>query len=511
MLHTKKIYYKRNGVEYPIDLFTSTDDVGSSYIAYRDGASTVYAPVVDEGHAVQSHICIRKSGTTKRIGLTSAFLSGWEWAARAGGTGADHGLGVSVDGYGNVYVTGFFNGTATFGSTILTSAGSDEVFIAKLNSQGQWQWAVKAGGASSDQGLEIATDLYQGDSYIVGTFSGTATFGTINLTSLGNTEIFAAKINSAGQWQWAIRAGGTSSDRGFGITFNPISRACYISGFITGTARFVGPSGDIVLVSAGTDAFVAKLRDDTGICDWAVKGGGSSTDECRAIYYTGDGALVAGYINATATFGNIQLTGLGGNDIYVAKVSSDGVWEWAAIAGSAKGERGLDVSADYDGNAYVTGFYNVTATFGGSTITAPGRSLFVAKINSLGQWQWAIDAGTTSTDESLGIATDGSGCSYLTGYYSGSRTFGSKTITSSGSNDIFVAKLGTDGTWLDALSAGAGGTSGEFGKDIAINPMDGSCHVTGFFSGPSMFGSVELSHPGFTTNAQDIFVAKCVI
>ncbi|MDX9776786.1 MAG: SBBP repeat-containing protein, partial [Petrimonas sp.] len=93
---------------------------------------------------------------------------------------------------GNCYVTGNFNGTASFGATNLTCSGDYDIFVAILNTSGAWQWAVQAGGAGTDQGNSIAVDS-SGNCYVTGYFSGTASFGATNLTSSGGDDIFVAK------------------------------------------------------------------------------------------------------------------------------------------------------------------------------------------------------------------------------------------------------------------------------------------------------------------------------
>ncbi|MEZ4905193.1 MAG: SBBP repeat-containing protein [Spirosomataceae bacterium] len=91
----------------------------------------------------------------------------FQWVQKGGGTSSEWGQGIATDGSGNVYVTGFFNGTATFGATPITSAGND-IFVVKYNSGGSFQWVQKAvGGTGSEQGLGIATDG-SGNVYVTG-------------------------------------------------------------------------------------------------------------------------------------------------------------------------------------------------------------------------------------------------------------------------------------------------------------------------------------------------------
>ncbi|HPF08295.1 MAG TPA: SBBP repeat-containing protein, partial [Candidatus Cloacimonadota bacterium] len=113
----------------------------------------------------------------------------WLWANQAGGTSSDYGQSIATDSNGNSYVTGSFEGIAVFGSTTLTSSGQSDIFVAKMDSNGNWLWAKKAGGSSSDKGYGIAVDS-SGNCYATGYFRSTASFGstTINSGSTNNID-----------------------------------------------------------------------------------------------------------------------------------------------------------------------------------------------------------------------------------------------------------------------------------------------------------------------------------
>ena len=131
-----------------------------------------------------------------------------------------------MDGTGNSYVTGVFQGAATFGpgdlnETTLIAAGGTDIFVTKYDAGGALLWAKRAGGTSGDQGFGIATDS-TGNSYVIGSFGGTATFGPgeaneTTLTAAGGNDIFVANYDANGALLWAKRAGGTGFDRGHGI------------------------------------------------------------------------------------------------------------------------------------------------------------------------------------------------------------------------------------------------------------------------------------------------------
>lgn len=90
----------------------------------------------------------------------------WLWASRAGGAGNDIGYSMSRDNAGNLYCTGIFLDVAQFGDTHLATAGNNDIFVAKLDPSGNWLWAVRAGGTGDDRGMVVSADG-DGNSYII--------------------------------------------------------------------------------------------------------------------------------------------------------------------------------------------------------------------------------------------------------------------------------------------------------------------------------------------------------
>jgi len=428
----------------------------------------------------------------------------WLWAKQAGGTSGDFGQSIAIDSSGNSYVTGYFYGTASFGTTTLESSGYADIFVTKLDSSGNWLWAQKAGGTTSnDSGCSITIDS-SGNSYVTGYFYETASFGDTNLTGDGGDDIFVAKLGSNGNWLWAQRAGGTGWDIGYGIATDSSGNS-YVTGCFYGTASF----GNITLTSGGgNDIFVAKLDSD-GNWIWAQKAGGTDSDFGYDIAIDSSGnSYVTGYFAGTASFGDTNLTSGGGNDIFIAKLDSNGNWPWAQRAGGSYWDMGYSIAIDSSGNSYVTGNFGETASFGTTTLTSIGADdIFVAKLDSNGNWLWAKQAGgTSSVAYGYSIATDSSGNSYVTGFfYADTASFGSITLTSSGDSDIFVTKLDSNGNWLGAIKAG--GTQRDIGYGIAID-SSGNSYVTGCFQWISSFGNIILTT---SSGSFDIFVAKAYI
>jgi hypothetical protein len=206
---------------------------------------------------------------------------GWLSLTGVGNSSVDKVESVANDSSGNTWLTGSFTGTAEFGSTSLTSSGSDDIFVALMATNGTWSWAVKVGGSYSDSGFDIAIGK-DGDAYVTGEFRGSASFGSTSLSSSGDVDVFVAKIDSDGIWQWAEKAGGSSTDIGQAIALDPDDDV-YVTGIFYGTASF----GSTSLISSGSnDIFVVKLN-SAGSWQWAKKGGGSSSSSCPCDYSYG--------------------------------------------------------------------------------------------------------------------------------------------------------------------------------------------------------------------------------
>ncbi len=159
---------------------------------------------------------------------------------------------------GSSIITGYFDGTATFGTTTLESTGSADTFTAKVNADGSYAWAIRGGGTGYDFATGVSA-LADGSSIITGLFNGIATFGTTPpLISTGSQDTFTAKVNADGSYAWAIRGGGTGDDVALGVSALA-DGSSIITGFFNGTATF----GATTLISTGsTDAFTARIVAD---------------------------------------------------------------------------------------------------------------------------------------------------------------------------------------------------------------------------------------------------------
>ncbi|MDZ4121308.1 MAG: FG-GAP-like repeat-containing protein, partial [Candidatus Cloacimonadaceae bacterium] len=317
-----------------------------------------------------------------------------------------------------------------------------------------WQWATSASVSSANGSVEsraIANDS-MGNSYVVGSFSSIATFGayTINSGSDQTSDIFVAKLDNSGEYVWVVQAGGSFSDNGNDIALDSTG-SIVITGSFRGTASF----GDISLTSTYYS------------------------------FYPGYGSLT--------------------EDIFVAKLDSNGNWIWvASVVGTSLNDIGNAIAVDNNSNVYITGKFEDTATFGTTSLTVSGGQFdtdaFVAKLNSNGSWIWARKAGGISYEEGYDVVIDNESNVVITGYFHATCSFGSYSLvcTSDGEFDIFVAKLDSSGNWLWASKAG--GNSSDYGFSL-VSDTDNNIYVTGRYENNAVFGIIDVS-------GSNVFVGK---
>lgn len=435
-----------------------------------------------------------------------------QWAKKAGGNPFDRGYGIATDAAGNSYTTGYFRGTVAFGSTTLISSGGDDIYVAKLDAAGNFLWATKAGGTGSlDGGYAIAIDA-AGNSYVTGWFSGTAAFGSTTLTTVGNVDVFIAKLDPAGNFLWAHGFGGDAGDVGHGIATDAAGNS-YVTGSFSGTVVL----GGTTLATTSNDVFITKL-DTEGNYLWATKAEGAAAETGYAIaidasgnsYVTGQFGSYSADPGHTATFGSTTLTSSGGYEIFIAKLDAEGDFSWAVQAGGASNDGASGIATDAAGNCYVTGYFCGSAGFGELELTAASadeRDILIAKLDSEGNFLWAKKAGSSAHDGGFGIAADASGNCYVAGSFSGTVAFGGTTLTSASSSDIFITKLDTDGgfLWAQRAAGGAPHESIDPGNGSIATDAAGNCYVTGWFRGTADFGGITLTASG---SSDDIFIFK---
>ncbi|MGH7893602.1 MAG: SBBP repeat-containing protein [Candidatus Binatia bacterium] len=178
------------------------------------------------------------------------------WSRQIGAPdGNEGGNAITMDGGGNVLVTGYAIEAVNFGGGLLDALGGADVFVAKYTAaSGAHLWSRRLGGSGNDYCYGVAVDA-TGNVAVAGSFERTGAFGDTSLTAAGAGDAFVAKYTATGAPVWARQLGGTSSDIGQGVAFAPSGHP-FTTGYFYGTGSF----GGTTLTSAGVaDAFLVRL------------------------------------------------------------------------------------------------------------------------------------------------------------------------------------------------------------------------------------------------------------
>ncbi|HNQ13061.1 MAG TPA: SBBP repeat-containing protein [Bacteroidia bacterium] len=304
------------------------------------------------------------------------------WAKKIGGPSDDVANDVYVDQNGSVFVTGYYTATCDFdpdsASTFnITAQGSFDVFVCKLDINGNFVWAKSMGGSGNDEALSIDGDNV-GNIYVGGYFYATADFdpgsNTFNLISNGLSDIFSVKLNQNGNFDWAKSAGGSALDQVNAIKVDALGDV-YCAGNFDNTIDFDPGNPTFNLISnGGFDCFVWKLN-TAGNFLWAKQYGGPSSDHANEMVLDNMGNVyVAGQFGLTVDFnpggGTYNLSVAGVVDSYVTKLSTTGNFVWAYAQGGTATDRSYGLAIDAAGYVHNSGDFDGPADFD------PGSGVF---------------------------------------------------------------------------------------------------------------------------------------
>ncbi|MGA8212882.1 MAG: hypothetical protein WB799_04770 [Candidatus Sulfotelmatobacter sp.] len=295
----------------------------------------------------------------------AAYAQSPSWVSAVGTTGSGDNCGPSScddDSYAiklgpqdQQYITGRFAGTITFSGTTLVSAGGQDIFLAAYSSSHELLWIVQIGGPYDDYAATLDLDN-NGNIYLRGTFTNTATFGSKNSeiqtpTGTGDTT-FIAKYSS---------------------------------------------SGDLMWVQTGTQTYDGEVNQGFGLAVDRAAG---------TVYVTSVSHGGVTFSSANGTGGTVQ--GVGAWHMVLAKYDTNGNFFWGQTNAASGNSIPYGVAVDANHNAYVTGWFEDTTTFfsqNGVNITVPGFSFlaaspgdfpadaFLVKYDTNGNVQWVNHAG----------------------------------------------------------------------------------------------------------------------
>jgi hypothetical protein len=476
--------------------------------------------------------------TTISLNIIAQNLK-FEWAKQFKGSEANNGYSLGADKIGNVYSTGFFNGTVDFDpdtskTFLITSKGIFNSYLSKLDANGKFKWAINLGEKNSNSALSIALDQF-GNSYITGFYRGTVDFNPgsqeYNLTSKGEADVFISKIDSSGNFVWAISFGGLQIDAPRMISVDN-SNDFYVVGSFRGVVDFDPSSIEQNINSNGKeDIYITKFNSN-GSLIWVKTMGSIDTDiaNCIAVDHKNNVIFSGTFseeIDIDPNNGVNLFSTKGQKDGFICKLDSQGNFKWAKTMSGKLDITPSSIAIDKEDNIITTGYFEDTAFFYPNKFLKSSNNsvdIFIYKTNSNGDFVWTNKIGGDLGDYAHSIAVDKLNDIYITGGFQGISDFDPSqnefNLTAKGDDDLLIAKYSQSGAlvWAKNMGYEYGScygqnifvdeigniyTTGAFSMSIDFNFEDDEEYILTFNQGSEIYLN-KISQPDFKTNIKTI-------
>jgi hypothetical protein len=404
------------------------------------------------------------------------------WSAAFGGFGIDAPKAIAVGSDNSAYVAGYFEGEIDFGGRIgkKQSAGKSDAFLTKLSPDGKLQWAQTFGAAREDvaNGLAVRGNTI----VVVGNFLDDLKIGEFDHKAVGSDDLFAAAFDPNGQIQWLWTLGGIDSDGANAVAPTPdggwVIGGSYSDAIDIGDTHIKSKGRtDALLVKLAANGNVQWIKSFGGRYDDTILH--VACDANGNIYIQGHFKDVANFGGKPLT-----AAGGSDNDIVLAKYDTNGDHVWSQRFGNAFNDVAGGLAVDPAGNITMVGSFDHSISFGpGDEHQSLGSAdAYVARFDTTGKLQWAKTFGAEREDVAWGVVADDAGNVIATGWFEEAANgvdFGKGgAIRSKGNKDVFVLKLDPKGAviWVQTW----GDHDHDQGRGIALDDK-GNPIVVGIF------------------------------
>ncbi|RJU85161.1 MAG: hypothetical protein DWC02_06865 [Candidatus Poseidoniales archaeon] len=447
---------------------------------------------------------------------------------------------LAVDNNGNMYVAGYFDEGFEIGDTIFTTNGEEDIFVVKIDTDGELLWARTVGGIDMDLVSDIVVDS-NGNSYLAGEFySPSISFGSYTLensdddpsdNNLGD-DIFVAKIDTNGAWQWARNIeGGDYEDLNYknSIVLSPNENYLAIAGMFDkdddSTIHFgqfqlsstFEPTGFIATISSTGNWIMAEKIESGPSHSWKadLDINAVAIDDQNNVYVGGDFHDSVDFGSITLSSNNPEQSADGeyySRSGFVAKLNSNGIWQSAIIIDSTiafgEGDSARYIASigemEIHSNLIVSGHCH------GCTLANKNpHGGFIAQLTPQFTWIWAnIDFLNESYNSStyfgdslfsdIEVSSNGDGI-FVAGSFRTSDYIGDIHITADGFANPYYAKMDMSGEWIWATVF-----DGAWAYGQAIEVDSDSIYVTGENFATIRFGDLSV----VADQGHDIYLAR---
>ena len=391
-----------------------------------------------------------------------------------------------------------------------TLNGSDDVYLAQFDLNGTRLWGTYFGGSNGEffSSMDINT---LDEIILLGLTSSTTNIAINASQSnlAGSNDMFITKINDLGQVVWSTYFGGTGAEGisttngGQSITINGSNEI-----FFAGTTESLNLpilAAHQSIYSGGKDAFIVKFTNN-GSLIWSSYYGGNNVDNGNNIGCDNLGNVyLSGFTNSN---NNISFQGyknfLSGADAYLVKFNNQGVRQWGTYFGGSNYESGRTLAIDNSNNIYLGGitysgsgisYFGHQNYNGGDTLSNP-IDLFISKFSTNGQLVWSTFYGGTSQEIPFGMSIDNFNNIYLIG-----RTSSNNNISANG----FINNK--DSLWSDFFVKFDANGIRYWGSYFNQSSIAQTPSFTGGTVAIDQFSNVYLT--GLTKNQSGISTVSC--
>lgn len=452
------------------------------------------------------------------------------WLNTAGAEGNDSASKIITDGNDNIYVLGMFENTVDFdpgpGEFNLTSTAFRDIYLQKLDSDGNFKWAVSFGSAEYESAVDLVVDNTNDKVYILGNHIDTIDLdpgvGEMIVTTQGGSDFYIIVLNSDGSFNDAKVWGSPENDVAYGISLLGNGNLGITGAFETMLDLDPGPNTAIVTNNdQNFDGFVVTLDPNVSYLQSFTLSGDNSIVGYDIDIDTNENIIVSGTFYDTIDFDPsatiFELNTNGDKHIFVAKYTSTNDFIWAKSFGNSGIRLRLGgLSLDNNDDVLITGSYEGSIDLdpgtGVSEISSNGGDdIFISKLDENGDFVWGNGIGGTSflPDEGFSITSNNNNDVIVSGKFAETVDFNTGAemheLTSNGEKDIFLLQLNSDGAFMEAYRMG--GPNRDVG--VAVSVDSSNAVILG-----GTFRETSDLHPGsgvfnVTSNGgSDAFVMK---
>lgn len=385
-----------------------------------------------EGDSFWGNTFLKNKGSSGKDIFVTRFNAANQpvWTACAGGDADQEVSAIYTDANACSYVTGTYSRTMHFGDLSIQSSGEEDIFVAKLDEQGNWLWAYSAGGQGNDAGLDLVCDT-EGNVFACGFFTEAADFTIDTLHANGATDGFLVKLNSLGTCIDAVQSDTEGADLATALAIDNLDRLWLGSNVVPDssfpdTKRFT----------------ISRFSQNLDYLDTI------SSNPAQNLLLSGlalDGANschLAGTYRGALSFGSLSLPQQSNISTFVIGLDSELQTLWANCATSTNSVVPKAITADENGNCYIAGRIKNGGWFGSINVSGWGQNdIFVAKLNSSGAWAWAKTNGSIMDDYATGITMNPNGLCSVIGRFDGRISMGNYWLEPMNQYDSFIGEL----------------------------------------------------------------------